>query len=92
MFTSEDGPNEQKSNDDKILDTALNLCKKSVEEKKGLHRRLFIQLQTNFSVSFPHQQVKFVILSAKSSFSPPIVIFELKPSPTTSRSESCMTL
>lgn len=35
IFTSEDGPNEQKSNDDKILDTALNLSKKNVEEKRG---------------------------------------------------------
>ncbi|KAG5684203.1 hypothetical protein PVAND_013442 [Polypedilum vanderplanki] len=36
IFTSEDGPaNEQKSNDDKILDTALSLCKKNVDEKRG---------------------------------------------------------
>lgn len=35
IFTSEDGPNELKSNDDKILDTALSLCKKNVEEKRG---------------------------------------------------------
>lgn len=36
-FTSEEQTSrEQKSNDDKILDTALNLCKKNVEEKKGL--------------------------------------------------------
>lgn len=34
IFTSEDG-SEQKSNDDKILDTALNLSKKNVEEKRG---------------------------------------------------------
>ncbi|CRK96809.1 CLUMA_CG010028, isoform B [Clunio marinus] len=40
IFTSEDGPNEHKSNDDKILDTALNLCKKNVEEKKGEVRHL----------------------------------------------------
>lgn len=43
MFTSEDDQSEQKSNDDKILDTALNLCKKSVEEKKGK----ILQLKTN---------------------------------------------
>lgn len=39
IFTSEDGPNEQKSNDDKILDTALNMCKKHVEEKQGLFKK-----------------------------------------------------
>ncbi|KAL7026979.1 hypothetical protein ACKWTF_005254 [Chironomus riparius] len=35
IFTSEDSQNEQKSNDDKILDTALSLCKKNVEQKQG---------------------------------------------------------
>ena len=35
IFTSEDSQNEQKSNDDKILDTALSLCKKNVEAKRG---------------------------------------------------------
>ncbi|CAO1399696.1 unnamed protein product [Diamesa serratosioi] len=35
LFTNEDDQSEQKSNDDKILDTALNLCKKNIEEKKG---------------------------------------------------------
>jgi len=37
MFTNEEDPAEQKSNDDKILDTSLNLCKKNVEEKRGEH-------------------------------------------------------
>jgi hypothetical protein len=35
IFTTEDSSSEHKSNDDRILDTALNLCKKNTEEKQG---------------------------------------------------------
>lgn len=34
-FTFEDDVGEQKSNDDRILETALNLCRNHVEEKRG---------------------------------------------------------
>lgn len=47
FFTSEDDQSEQKSNDDKILDTALNLCKKNIEEKKG--KTLPIEFHEYFS-------------------------------------------
>ncbi|XP_055539477.1 uncharacterized protein LOC129726593 isoform X2 [Wyeomyia smithii] len=34
-FTSEDDDGEQKSNDDRILETAMNLCRNHAEEKRG---------------------------------------------------------
>ncbi|XP_053691492.1 telomerase-binding protein EST1A [Sabethes cyaneus] len=34
-FTSEDDDGEQKSNDDRILETAMNLCRNHTEEKRG---------------------------------------------------------
>lgn len=44
-FTSEEQTSsEQKSNDDRILDTALNLCKKNVEERKGLQSHFCVSL------------------------------------------------
>lgn len=48
-FTSEEQTSsEQKSNDDRILDTALNLCKKNVEERKGLQSFFFAFLWIYF--------------------------------------------
>lgn len=41
IFTSEEGDSEMKSNDDRILETALQLCRKNVEEKRGLYFTTF---------------------------------------------------
>ncbi|XP_021694561.1 uncharacterized protein LOC5579825 isoform X4 [Aedes aegypti] len=40
-FTAEDGDDVQMSNDDRILKTALNLCRDHVEEKRGEVRYIF---------------------------------------------------
>lgn len=90
IFTSEDGPNEQKSNDDKILDTAMNLCKKNVEEKKGSHVPASDD-SANLIPTVLSLQARCVTLCAKSSCSPPIATCAWRRWPTTSPSASCPT-
>lgn len=90
IFTSEDGPNEQKSNDDKILDTAMNLCKKNVEEKKGSHVPASDD-SANLIPTVLSLQARCVTLCAKSFCSPPIATCAWRRWPTTSPSASCPT-
>lgn len=44
FISSEDDSSDQKSNDDKILDTALNLCKSNTEKRIGEYNLKFYYL------------------------------------------------